>query len=162
MFGGLKHAVREIFTDRFQLIFCGRQMAVACVLEQKFELRSMQLETVDLFVAQKIIANHRVRVKKPPADGAQASVSRERFMRAYPGPDRPLGNVDMEALADHALRIAEGVAEVVGRDRFEDHAGRVGFIFSCGCGEFVETLAALEYLERSEAILSPSFFDAEF
>jgi len=83
-------------------------------------------------------------------------------MRAYPRPDRPLGNVDVEALADHSLRITEGVAEVVGRDRFENHSGRIGFIFSCGCGEFVETLAALENLERPEAILSPSFFDTEF
>ncbi len=50
----------------------------------------------------------------------------------------------------------------VGRDRFEDHSGGVGFIFSCDCGEFVETLAALEYLEDSEAVLSPPFLDAEF
>ena len=83
-------------------------------------------------------------------------------MHAYPGPDRTLGNVDVEALADHSLRITEGVAEVIGRDRFEDHAGRVGFIFSCGCGEFIEALSALEYLEDSEAVLSPSFLDAEF
>ena len=83
-------------------------------------------------------------------------------MRAYPGPDRPLGNVDVEALADRALRITEGVPEIVGRDRFEDHAGRVGFIFSCGCGEFVEALSALEYWEGSEAVLPPSFLDGEF
>ena len=83
-------------------------------------------------------------------------------MRAYPGSDRSFGNVDVEAFTDHALRITEGVAEVVGRDRFEDHSGRVGFIFSCGCGEFVETLSALEYLEDSEAVLSPPFLDAEF
>ena len=83
-------------------------------------------------------------------------------MRAYPGPDRSLGNVDMETLTDRTLRITEGVAEVEGRDRFENHSGRVGFIFPCGCGEFVETLAALEYLERPEAILSPSFLDGEF
>ena len=83
-------------------------------------------------------------------------------MRAYPGPDRSFGNVDVEAFTDCALRITEGVAEVIGRDGFENHSGRVGFIFPCGCGEFVETLAALEYLERPEAILSPSFVDAEF
>jgi len=78
------------------------------------------------------------------------------------GPDRPLGNVDVEAFTDRTLRIAHGVAEIVGRDRFENHTGRIGLIFSCGCGEFVEALAALEYLERPEAILPPSFFDAEF
>ena len=83
-------------------------------------------------------------------------------MRAYPGPDRSFGNVDVEAFTDRALRIAQGVAEVVGRDRFENHSGRITFIFPCGCDEFVETLAALEYLERPEAILSSSFFDAEF
>ena len=83
-------------------------------------------------------------------------------MHAYPGPDRSFGNVDVEAFTDHALRITQGVAEVVGRDRFENHSGRVAFIFSCGCGEFVKTLGALEYLERPEAILSPSFLDAEF
>jgi len=83
-------------------------------------------------------------------------------VRADPGPDRSFGNVHREALADHALRIAEGVAEVVGRDRFEDHSGRVGFISSCGCGELVETLSALEYLEDSESILSPSFLDGKF
>jgi len=52
----------------------------------------------------------------------------------------------MQPLADRALRIAYGVAEVVGRDRFEDHVGRVRFILSRGCGEFAETLSALEYL----------------
>ncbi len=70
MFGGLKHAVREIFTDRFEIISCGREMTVACVLEQKFELRSMQLETVDLLMGQKEAVNHRVYVKKLPAQGA--------------------------------------------------------------------------------------------
>jgi len=83
-------------------------------------------------------------------------------MRAYPGPNRPLGNVHMEAFADRVLRITEGVAEVVGRDRFEDHAGRVRFIFPCGCGEFIEALSALKYLKDSEAVLSPSFLDGEF
>ena len=63
---------------------------------------------------------------------------------------------------ERAMRFTEGVGEVVGRDRFEDHLGRVGFIFSCGCGEFVETLYALECLEDSEAVQSPSFSDAEF
>ena len=83
-------------------------------------------------------------------------------MRAYPGPDRSFGNVDVEAFTYRALRITQGVAEVVGRDRLENHSRRVAFIFSCGCGEFVETLAALEYLERPEAILSPSFLNTEF
>ena len=68
----------------------------------------------------------------------------------------------METFTDRTLRIGDGVAEVVGRDGFEDHSGRVGFIFSRSGGEFVETLGALEYLERPEAILSPSFLDAEF
>src|SRR5207244_11644908 len=31
------------------------------------------------------------------------SVSREGFVRSYPGPDRPLGDVDVESLADRAL-----------------------------------------------------------
>jgi hypothetical protein len=68
----------------------------------------------------------------------------------------------VQTLADRALRIAYGVAEVVGRNRFEDHAGRVCFIFPCGCGEFIETFSALQYLERSEAVLPPSFLDSEF
>src|SRR5258708_21676776 len=83
-------------------------------------------------------------------------------MPAYPGPDRTFGNVDMQLLADRALSIAYGVAEVIGRDRFEDRSGRVRFIFSCRCGEFIKTLSALEYLERPEAVLSPSFLDSEF
>lgn len=83
-------------------------------------------------------------------------------MRAYPGPNRPLGDVDVEAFPDCALRVTHGVAEVVGRDRFENHARRVGFVFSCGCGEFVETLPALEDLEDSETIQSPAFLDGEF
>ena len=52
----------------------------------------------------------------------------------------------MQPLADRALRIAYGVAQVIRRDRFEDRSGRVGFIFSCGGGEFVEALSALEDL----------------
>ena len=83
-------------------------------------------------------------------------------MRSYPGPNRPLGNVDVEALADHALRIAEGVAEVIGRHGFEDQAGRIGFVFSCSCGELVETLCTLKYLKGSEAVPSSSFLDGEF
>ena len=83
-------------------------------------------------------------------------------MLAYPGPDSSFEDVDVEALADCALRIAHGVAQIVGRDRFEDHAGRVGFIFPCGRGEFVEALAALQHLKGSEPVLSSSFLDGEF
>ena len=83
-------------------------------------------------------------------------------MLSYPRPNRPFGNVDVLSLANRALCIAHGIAEVIFRNRFEDHAGRVGFIFSCGCGEFIEALSALEYLEDSEAVLSPSFLDGEF
>lgn len=63
----------------------------------------------------------------------------------------------METLANRALRITEGVPEAIGRDRFLNHSWRISFILPCGCGEFVETLSALEYLERSEAILSLPF-----
>jgi hypothetical protein len=35
-------------------------------------------------------------------------------------------------------------------------------MFSCDSGELVGTLDALEYLKRPEAILAPSFLDAEF
>jgi len=68
----------------------------------------------------------------------------------------------MQPLADRALRITYGVAEVVGRNRFEDHVGRIRLIFSCGCSEFVQTLPALEDLENSEAVQSPAFLDGEF
>ena len=122
----------------------------------------MKPEAVDLLMAHGIAADDRFRIEQSASRCAQTGVGRERFVRANPGSDCSFGNVDVEAFTDRALRITEGVAEVVGRDRFEDHSGRVGFISSCGCGEFVETLAALEYLERPEAILSPSFFDAEF
>jgi hypothetical protein len=83
-------------------------------------------------------------------------------MRSYPGPDTTFGNIDMQRLADRALGIAYGVAEIIGRDRFEDRSGRVRFIFSCGCGEFVEALSALEYLEDSEAVLPLAFLHGEF
>ena len=162
MFGRLKHAMRKILTDRLKVIFCGSEVAMARDPEQKFEFRSMELETVDLLMTQDKTARHRIWVKKRPSYCAEAGVGRERLMRAYPGPDRPLGNVDVEALADRALGITEGVAEVIGRDCFEDHVLRIGFIFSCGCGEFIEALSALEYLEDSEAVLSPSFLDSEF
>jgi hypothetical protein len=162
MFGCLKHVVREIMTDRIEVVFRGSKVAVARDLEQEFELRSMEPEAVDLPMAERKTADHRLRIEQSSSRGAQTGVCGERLMSAYPRPDRPLGNVDVEAFTDFALRITEGVAEVVGRDRFEDHSGRVSFIFSCGCGEFIETLSALEYLEDSEAVLSPSFFDAEF
>ena len=83
-------------------------------------------------------------------------------MCSYPRPDRTLGNVDVQPLADRALRIAYGVAEVVGRDRFEDDVGRICLIFSCGCREFAQTLSALEDLENSEAVQSPALLDREF
>jgi hypothetical protein len=65
-------------------------------------------------------------------------------------------------LANRTLRIAYGVAEVVGRNGFEDHARRVRFIFSGVCREFVEALSALEELEVSEAVQSPPLLDGEF
>ncbi len=68
----------------------------------------------------------------------------------------------MQALADFALRSAYGVAKVIGRDRFEDRSRRVRFISSCGCGEFVEALSALEDLQDSVAIQSPTFLHSEF
>jgi len=68
----------------------------------------------------------------------------------------------MQPLADRALCITYRVTEVVYRDRFEDDVGRVRFILSRGCGEFAETLSALEYLKNSEAIQSPAFLDGEF
>ena len=162
MFGCLKHVVRKILTDRFEIFFRGSQVAVACDLEQEFELRLVEPETVDLFMAHGIAADDRLRIEQSSSRSAQTRVGGERLMRAYPRPDRSFGNVDVEAFADHALRITEGVPGVVGRDRFEDYSRRIAFIFSCGCGEFVETLTALEDLERPEAILSPSFFDTEF
>ena len=83
-------------------------------------------------------------------------------MRSYPRPDRTFGDVDMQTLADRALRIAHGAAEVVCRNRFENHAGWVGFVFSCGCGEFVEALSALKDLEDSVAVLPATFLHREF
>jgi len=104
----------------------------------------------------------RLSFEKFAADDAHARVRRKRFMRSYPGPDRTFRNVDMQPLADRALRIAYGVAEIVDRDRFEDHVGRIRLIFAWGCTEFVQTLPALEDLENSEAVQSPAFLDGEF
>ena len=80
-------------------------------------------------------------------------------MRLYPGPDRAFGDVDVEAVADRALRVAYGVAEVIEGNRFENRALRIGFVFSCGCGEFVKALCTLKYLKNPEAVLSPAFLD---
>ena len=68
----------------------------------------------------------------------------------------------MEAFADCPLRLTHGIAEVIGRDRFEDHVGRIRLIFSCGCSEFVQALPALEDLEDSEAVQSPALLDRKF
>ena len=67
----------------------------------------------------------------------------------------------MKTIADRALRIAYGVAEVVGRNRFEDDVGRIRLIFACGCSEFVQTLPTLKDLENSKAVQSPAFLDGE-
>ena len=162
MFGCLKHVVRKILTDRFEVIFRGSEVAVARDLEQEFELRLMEPETVDLFMAHGIAADDRLRIEQSSSRSAQTRVGGERLMRAYPGPDRSFGDVDVETFTDCALRITEGVPEVVGRDRFEDYSRRIAFIFSCGCGEFVKTVAALEYLKRPEAILSLPFLTLNF
>lgn len=119
----------------------------------------MRLETMDLFVTQQKTANHLVRAEKLRSKSTQAGVRRKRFIFSYPRTDRAFGNVDMQALADPALRIAYGVAEVIGRDRFEDNARRIRLIFSCGCSEFVQALPALEDLQISKVVQSPAFFD---
>ena len=105
MFGCLKHVVRKILTDRFEIVFRGSEMAVARDLEQEFELRLMEPEAVDLLMAHGIAADDRLRIEQSSSRGAQARVRRERFMRANPGSDRSFGNVDVEALADRALRV---------------------------------------------------------
>ena len=70
MFGCLKHAVREILTDRLKIIFCGSEVAVARDLEQEFELRSMELEAVDLLMAERKTTDERLGVKKFSSRGA--------------------------------------------------------------------------------------------
>ena len=83
-------------------------------------------------------------------------------MRSYPGPDRTIRNVDMQPLADRALRITYRVTEVVGRDRFEDHVGRIRLIFPRSCSEFAQAFPALEDLKNSKSVQSPAFLDGEF
>ncbi len=109
----LKHAVRKILTDRLEIVFRWGEMAVARDLQQKFEFCSMELETVDLLVTQNKTANHCSRIKKSFPFRAQARVGCERFIRAYPGADRPFGNVHVQTLADRALRITERAAEII-------------------------------------------------
>jgi len=58
--------------------------------------------------------------------------------------------------------VSLGVAEVVSRNRVEDHAGRVGLILSCSGSVFMEALSTLEDLEISEAVKSPALFYIEF
>ena len=104
-------------------------MAVARDLAQEFEFRLMEPEAVDLLMAHGIAADDRLQIEQSSSRGAQTGVGRERLICAYPGPDRPLGNVYVEAFTDCMLRIAHGVAEVVSRDRFEDYSERVSLIF---------------------------------
>ena len=68
----------------------------------------------------------------------------------------------MQALADHALRIAYGVAQVVSRNRFEDHAWCVGFVLSCCGGVFIEALSALKDLEILKRFSRLPFFIVNF
>lgn len=63
MFSCSKNTVREILTDRFEVVFRGSEPAVARDLEQEFELRSMKLEAIDLLMAQHKTANHHIWVK---------------------------------------------------------------------------------------------------
>ena len=58
----------------------------------------------------------------------------------------------MQTLADQALSFTHGVAEIVRRHRFDDHAWRVGFVLPRFRGEFMETLPALEDLEVPESV----------
>lgn len=70
MFRCLKYAVREIFADRFEILFYGSEMALASILKQKFELRAMQLKSVHLLVTQHITANHRAWIGNRPPHSA--------------------------------------------------------------------------------------------
>src|SRR5437870_4597743 len=64
MFSRLKHAMREILTDRVEVVFRGSEVVMARDLEQEFEFRSMELETVDLLMTQDKTADHPLCVKK--------------------------------------------------------------------------------------------------
>jgi len=68
----------------------------------------------------------------------------------------------VKLFADDALCFAYRVAEAIDGNSFEDHTRRVGFIFPGGYREFVETLAALKYLQYPKAILTSPFLDSEF
>jgi hypothetical protein len=144
MLGGLEHPVREPLADRLEIFFRLGEMILARNFEQELEFCSMDLETVDLFVAQNKTPNHFRRMEERFSFLAQARISCKGFVCAYPRADRPFGNVHVQPLADHALRITHGAAEIVGRDGFEDHSRRVAFVLSCICGEFVKTLSALK------------------
>ena len=84
MFGCLKHVVREIPTDRFEIVFRGSKVAMARDLEQEFELRLMEPKAVDLLMAHGIAADDRLRIEQSSSRGAQTGVCRERLVCAYP------------------------------------------------------------------------------
>ena len=70
MFGCLKQAVREVLIDRLEVVFRGSEVTVARDLEQEFEFRSMELEAVDLLMAERKTADDRLRIKKSSSRSA--------------------------------------------------------------------------------------------
>ena len=112
----------------------------------------MYLEAVHLPVLEEAAGDDRARVEQPLAGGAEAEVRAKRPVGLEPGLDRACGDFHMGALAQDALGVREGIAEVEGRDRVEDRFQLVRAVLAGLSAEAVQALRALEELQRPQAV----------
>ena len=79
-------------------------------------------------------------------------------MRGKPRADRAFRNIDVHFVAKDALGLADRMAEVIERERFEYLPERIGFVSSGISGKSVLTLIALQKRNRLKTIPPLSFF----
>ena len=79
-------------------------------------------------------------------------------MRGEPRADRAFRNINVHFAAKDALGLADRMAEVIERERFEDLPERIGFVSSGISVKSVLTLIALQKRNRLATVSPLPFF----
>jgi hypothetical protein len=130
-------------------------------LKEKLELCLVCLEPVDLLVLHREGADDLARLKEPLPFKSQAGVGGEVLVVRDPLREGALRNCEAESLLEYALRLAQRVAEIVGRDGFEDDLEGVGLSFAGVVVESAVALGAGEYVDCLQAVSPLALSDRE-
>ena len=121
----------------------------------------MHLETVDLLMMEGMRADKSVGPEESSACKTETRVRRERTVFVEPGTNSTVRNLTMVSPAHDSLCFCEGVAEIEGRNAFENDVERICFILACGTREAMQTFGATKHLQGLQTVAAHTFLDGE-